>query len=95
MLIDYANPISKVTARDLLTGYLAGIDEAPTLDGALRIAEEFRARGAFVRQEYLFNVWAEVWEANRNDHKKSTGTSSGFNAGHAGAYFARPRRIPA
>ena len=65
MLSDYANPISRITARDLLTGYLADVGEAPTLDGALRIAEEFRARGAFVRQEYLFDVWAEVWEAKQ------------------------------
>lgn len=62
MLNDFACPISKTTARDLLTGYLADAGEAPTLDGALRIVEEFRARGAFVRQEYLFDVWTEIWE---------------------------------
>lgn len=63
VLSDYVSPISKVTARDLLTGYLEGISEPPTPDSASRIVEELKVRGAFVRLEYLLDVWAEVLEA--------------------------------
>ena len=63
MLSDFACPISRITARDLLIGYLEGISEPPTPDSASRIMEELKARGVFVRLEYLLDVWAEVLEA--------------------------------
>ena len=53
---------SKSTARDMAKGILEDIMEIPTLAAAQRIAEEYRARGCYIRPEYLLDVWMEMWK---------------------------------
>lgn len=53
---------SQTTARDMVRGIVDGITEIPTLTGAQRIAEEYMARGVFIRPEYLLDVWIEEWK---------------------------------
>ena len=59
--MDMAAPISKSTARDMVKGILEDMEEIPTMDGAKRIAEEYRERGVFIKPEYLLDVWLEIW----------------------------------
>ena len=59
--MDMAAPISKSTARDMVKGILEDMEEIPTMDGAKRIAEEYRERGVFIEPEYLLDVWLEIW----------------------------------
>ena len=60
----FINPISKVTARDILKDILRGdarIKETPSKDGAIHLADELhKERGMFVRPDYLLDVWTEM-----------------------------------
>lgn len=55
-------PKSTSTARDLVRGILEDVMEIPTMDGAMKIADEYWIRGVYVRPEYLYDVWMEIWK---------------------------------
>lgn len=61
-MFDYVAPKSTITARDMVRGILEDVNEIPTMDGAARIADEYWLRGDFIRPEYLYDVWMEIWK---------------------------------
>lgn len=66
-MTDVVAPKSTSTARDMVRGILEDINEIPTMDGAARIADEYWLRGVFIRPEYLYDVWMEVWKERITD----------------------------
>ena len=67
-MMDIETQKSTSTARDMVRGILEDINEIPTMDGAVRIADEYWMRGVFIRPEYLLDVWMEIWkERNHGD----------------------------
>ena len=60
--MDIVCRISTSTARDMVRGIVEDLEEIPTITSAQRIAEEYKARGVYIRPEYLLDVWMEKWK---------------------------------
>ena len=58
--------------------------EIPTMDGAVRIADEYWIRGVYIRPEYLLDVWMEMWKERNNGNDGQAGGGSGAGAGVLG-----------
>jgi hypothetical protein len=39
---------------------LEDVDEAPSIEAAQRISDEYMKRGTYIRPEYLLDVWKEA-----------------------------------
>ena len=51
---------STSTARDMVRGILEVETEAPTMEAARRISEEYMLRGCYIKPEYMLDVWTEM-----------------------------------